>query len=199
MSNIAYIRVSTIDQNEARQKEALQNYNIDKWYIEKISGKNTDRPEFKNMMDYIREGDTIYIKDFSRLSRSTSDLLNIIETLEKRKITLISLKENIDTSTPTGKLMLTMIGAINEFERTNLLERQKEGIEIAKKQGKYKGRKAIEKPENWEQVYILYLKKEITALDAMKKLNLKKNIFYKFAKESNKEFFITKRPSEVPA
>lgn len=199
MSNIAYIRVSTIDQNEARQKEALQNYNIDKWYIEKISGKNTDRPEFKNMMDYVREGDTIYIKDFSRLSRSTSDLLNIIETLEKRKITLISLKENIDTSTPTGKLMLTMIGAINEFERTNLLERQKEGIEIAKKQGKYKGRKAIEKPENWEQVYILYLKKEITALDAMKKLNLKKNIFYKFAKESNKEFFITKRPSEVPA
>lgn len=199
MSNIAYIRVSTIDQNEARQKEALQNYNIDKWYIEKISGKNTDRPEFKNMMDYIREGDTIYIKDFSRLSRSTSDLLNIIETLEKRKITLISLKENIDTSTPTGKLMLTMIGAINEFERTNLLERQKEGIEIAKNQGKYKGRKAIEKPENWEQVYILYLKKEITALDAMKKLNLKKNIFYKFAKESNKEFFITKRPSEVPA
>lgn len=199
MSNIAYIRVSTIDQNEARQKEALQNYNIDKWYIEKISGKNTDRPEFKNMMDYIREGDTIYIKDFSRLSRSTSDLLNIIETLEKRKITLISLKENIDTSTPTGKLMLTMIGAINEFERTNLLERQKEGIEIAKKQGKYKGRKAIEKPENWEQVYILYLKKEITATEAMKKLNLKKNIFYKFAKESNKEFFITKRPSEVPA
>ena len=160
MSNIAYIRVSTIDQNEARQKEALQNYNIDKWYIEKISGKNTDRPEFKNMMEYVREGDTIYIKDFSRLSRSTSDLLNIIETLEKRKITLISLKENIDTSTPTGKLMLTMIGAINEFERMNLLERQKEGIEIAKKQGKYKGRKAIEKPENWEQVYILYLKKE---------------------------------------
>lgn len=199
MSNIAYIRVSTIDQNEARQKEALQNYNIDKWYIEKISGKNTDRPEFKNMMEYVREGDTIYIKDFSRLSRSTSDLLNIIETLEKRKITLISLKENIDTSTPTGKLMLTMIGAINEFERTNLLERQKEGIEIAKKQGKYKGRKAIEKPENWEQVYILYLKKEITATEAMKKLNLKKNIFYKFAKESNKEFCIAKCPSEVPA
>lgn len=197
MSNIAYIRVSTIDQNEARQKEALQNYNIDKWYIEKISGKNTDRPEFKKMMDYVRESDTLYIKDFSRLSRSTSDLLNIIETLEKRKITLISLKENIDTSTPTGKLMLTMIGAINEFERTNLLERQKEGIEIAKKQGKYKGRKAIEKPENWEEVYILYLKREITATEAMRKLNLKKDIFYKFAKDSNKEFFITKRPSEI--
>lgn len=185
MSNIAYIRVSTIDQNEARQKEALKKYNIDKWYIEKVSGKNTDRPKFKEMIEYVREGDTIYIMDFSRLSRSTSDLLKIMETLQKRKITLISLKENIDTSTPTGKLMLTMIGAINEFERANLLERQKEGIEIAKKNKKYKGRKPIEKPEKWEEVYISYLKREISAAEAMKKLNLKKDIFYKFVKESN--------------
>lgn len=200
MSNIAYIRVSTIDQNEARQKEALKPYNIDRWYIEKVSGKNTDRPKFKEMMEYIREGDAIYIKDFSRLSRSTADLLKIIETLEKRQIRLISLKENIDTSTPTGKLMLTMIGAINEFERTNLLERQREGIEIAKKNGKYKGRKEIKKPENWDEIYFSYLKKEITAAEAMKKLNLKKNTFYKFAKESNKEFFIAKRPTkEIPA
>lgn len=196
MSNIAYIRVSTVDQNEARQREALKLYNIDKWYIEKVSGKNTDRPKFLEMMEYIREGDVVYIKDFSRLSRSTADLLKIIETLEKRKITLISLKENIDTSTPTGKLMLTMIGAINEFERTNLLERQREGIEIAKKNGKYKGRKMIKKPKQWEEVYFSYLKKEITAAEAMKKLGLKKNTFYKFAKESSKEFFIAKRPTK---
>ena len=200
LSNIAYIRVSTIDQNEARQREALKPYNINKWHIEKVSSKNTDRPKFKEMMEYIREGDVVYIKDFSRLSRSTADLLKIIETLEKRQITLISLKENIDTSTPTGKLMLTMIAAINEFERTNLLERQREGIEIAKKEGKYKGRKAIKKPEQWEEVYFSYLKKELTAAQAMKKLNLKKNTFYKFAKESNKEFFTLKRPiKEIPA
>lgn len=199
MSNIAYIRVSTIDQNEARQKEALKPYNIDKWYIEKASGKNTDRPKFKEMMEYIREGDTVYIKDFSRLSRSTSDLLRIIETLDKQKINLISLKENLNTSTPTGKLMLTMIAAINEFERANLLERQKEGIEIAKKNGKYKGRKAIEKPDNWNDIYISYLQKEITVAEAMKKLHLKKNTFYKFAKESNKEYCIAKCPSKIGA
>ena len=152
MSNIAYIRVSTIDQNEARQVAALKPFNIDKWFIEKISGKNTDRPKFTEMMNYIREGDTIYIKDFSRLSRSTRDLLNIIDELKNKEIRLISLKENLDTSTPTGKLMLTMIAAINEFERTNLLERQKEGIKIAKEKGVYKGRKPIEKPLNWCEV-----------------------------------------------
>ena len=95
MSNIAYIRVSTIDQNEARQVAALKPFNIDKWFIEKISGKNTDRPKFTEMMNYIREGDTIYIKDFSRLSRSTRDLLNIIDELKNKEIRLISLKENL--------------------------------------------------------------------------------------------------------
>ena len=181
MSKIGYIRVSAIDQNEARQVEALKKYNIDKFFTEKKSGKNTDRPEFKKMMDYIREGDTIYIKDFSRLSRSTSDLLNIIEELKNKNVNLVSLKENLNTSTPTGKLMLTVIAAINEFERLNLLERQREGIEIAKKNKKYKGRKPIEKPKNWETIFKMYLKKEITANQAMDKLNLKRNIFYNFA------------------
>lgn len=188
MSNIAYIRVSTIDQNEARQVAALKPFNIDKWFIEKISGKNTDRPKFTEMMNYIREGDTIYIKDFSRLSRSTRDLLNIIDELKNKEIRLISLKENLDTSTPTGKLMLTMIAAINEFERTNLLERQKEGIKIAKEKGVYKGRKPIEKPLNWCEVYNQYKTKEITAAEAMKKLNLKHTIFYKFVKEEKNNY-----------
>lgn len=122
---IAYIRVSSIDQNEQRQIEAMQRYNIEKWFIEKVSGKDTNRPKLKEMLDFAREGDTIHIHDFSRLARSTKDLLDIVELLNSKGITLISNKENIDSSTPTGKLMLTMIGAINEFERTNLLERQK--------------------------------------------------------------------------
>lgn len=138
---IAYIRVSSIDQNEQRQIEAMQRYNIEKWFIEKVSGKDTNRPKLKEMLDFAREGDTIHIHDFSRLARSTKDLLDIVELLNSKGITLISNKENIDSSTPTGKLMLTMIGAINEFERTNLLERQKEGIAIAKREGKYKGLK----------------------------------------------------------
>lgn len=140
---IAYIRVSSIDQNEKRQIEAMQRYNIEKWFIEKVSGKDTNRPKLKEMLDFAREGDTIHIHDFSRLARSTKDLLDIVELLNNKGITLISNKENIDSSTPTGKLMLTMIGAINEFERTNLLERQREGIAIAKRDGKYKGRKAV--------------------------------------------------------
>ena len=141
---VQYIRVSTIEQNEARQIEALEKYGIDKWYIEKVSAKDTNRAKLNEMLDFVREGDYIYILDFSRLARSTKDLLGIIELLESKKVFLISAKENIDTSTPTGKLMITVIGAINEFERQNMLERQREGIVIAKTLGKYKGRKEVQ-------------------------------------------------------
>ena len=152
--NIAYIRVSTVEQNESRQVEGLKKYDIDKMFQEKVSAKDTNRLELKAMLEFAREGDTIYVWDFSRLARSTKDLLNIVEQLDQKKIHLRSIKENLDTSTATGKLMLTMIGAINEFERANLLERQKEGIAIAKKQGKLKGRKAIVYPANWNEVYL---------------------------------------------
>lgn len=127
------------------------------------------------MLDFAREGDTIYVWDFSRLARSTKDLLNIVEQLENKKIHLISVKENLDTSTPTGKLMLTMIGAINEFERNNLLERQREG--------KFKGRKPIDYPENWNEVYTRWKNREITAKEAMYILKLKRNTFYKLLKK----------------
>lgn len=140
---IAYVCVSSLEQNEARQIEALEKFGIDKWFKEKVSGKNTDRPQLQEMLAFAREGDTVYIHDFSRLARSTKDLLTLVETFQSRRITLISNKESIDTSTPTGKLMLTMIAAINEFERTNLLERQREGIAIAKRNGVYTGRKTI--------------------------------------------------------
>ncbi len=158
--HIAYIRVSTIEQNEQRQIEAMQRYGIDKWFIEKVSGKDTNRRKLQEMLEFAREGDTVHIHDFSRLARSTKDLLEIVEYLTQKGVTLISNKENIDTSTPTGKLMLTMIGAINEFERMNLLERQREGIAIAKREGKYKGRKPISLPA-FEAQYQRYLKREI--------------------------------------
>lgn len=187
MAKIGYIRVSSIDQNQDRQEEALKNYRIDKFFKEKVSAKDTKRPQLQAMLEYAREGDTIYILDFSRLARSTKDLLSIIETLEERDIKLISVKENLDTSTPQGKLMLTMLAAINQFERDNLLERQREGIAIAKKKGVYKGRKKIRKPSNWDEVYPLYLTRQITGVEAMKRLNLKKNTFYKFLKEVEHE------------
>ena len=181
--NIAYVRVSTVEQNEARQVEALKGKNIDKWFIEKVSAKDTKRPKLKEMLDYAREGDTVYIHSFDRLARSTSDLLEIAEALQNKGIYLISIKESIDTSTSTGKLMLTMIGAISEFERANLLERQREGIAIAKQEGKYTGRKKIDFPKDWEEVYSKYKTRELKANEAMEQLGLKRNTFYNLAKE----------------
>lgn len=181
--NIAYVRVSTVEQNDGRQLEGLKQYNIDKWFTEKISAKDTNRPELKKMIDFAREGDTIYIWDFSRLARSTKDLLDLVETFKEKGIHLISVKENLDTSTPAGKLMLTMIGAINEFERANLLERQREGIALAKREGKYKGRKEIGYPENWSEVYSKWKSRELTGTKAMELLELKRNTFYKLVKD----------------
>ena len=177
--NIAYIRVSTIDQNEERQIKAMEKEDIKKYFIEKVSAKDTNRPKLLEMMDFARESDVIYIKDFSRLARSTHDLLNIVKQLDQKSVKLISLKENLDTNTSTGKLMLTMIAAIYEFERSNMLERQREGIAIAKSKGAYKGRKKVEKPENWSEVYPRWKNRELTASKAMEIMGLKRNTFYK--------------------
>ena len=184
--NIAYVRVSTVEQNESRQIEGLRKYEIDKIFEEKVSAKDMNRPQLKAMLEFAREGDKIYIWDFSRLARSTKDLLEIVESIEKKGIVLISIKENLDTNTATGKLMLTMIGAINEFERANLLERQREAIFIAKQKGKFKGRKSIDYPKDWEVVYEKWRSREITANKAMEVLGLKRNTFYKLVKKFNR-------------
>lgn len=184
---IAYIRVSTQEQNTESQREILKQYNIDKFFEEKVSGKNTNRPKLLEMLDYIREGDIVYIKDFSRLARSTQDLLRIIEKLKNKNVKLVSIKEQLDTSTPSGKLMVTMLGAIYEFERDNLLERQKDGIAQAKKEGKYKGRKKIKKPDNWQEVYSDWLTRKITSKKACELLNLKPNTFYNFINEEKRK------------
>ena len=184
---IGYARVSTVEQNEQRQIEGLQKYGIDKWYIEKISAKDTNRPKLQEMLEFAREGDTIYIHDFSRIARSTKDLLNIIELLNDKNIHLVSNKENIDTSTPTGKLLVTMIGAINEFERQNILERQREGIEIAKRQGKFKGRKEIIiDDDTFSMQYERYLKREITKTELASILDVSRPTLDKLIKANEK-------------
>ena len=179
---IGYIRVSTVDQNDDRQLVTMEKYNVEKIFREKVSAKDTNRPELQSMLDFAREGDTIVVHDFSRLARSTKDLLGIVEDLEDRGITLISAKENIDSSSATGKLMLTMIGAINEFERANLLERQREGIQIAKEKGKYKGRKEI-KIDNFEEYYNRYLNREFTKSSLSKELNISRVTLDKLIRE----------------
>lgn len=185
MSNIAYVRVSTVEQNEQRQIDGIKNKaNIDKWFIEKASAKDTNRPELQSLLDYVREGDTVYIHDFSRLARSTKDLLDIVETLKNKGVTLYSNKESIDTSTPNGKLMLTMIGAIYEFERANMLERQREGIAIAKKEGKYKGGQ-VKKIDLtlFEKHYNRYLQREINKMQLAEILNISRPTLDKLIKE----------------
>ena len=141
---VGYSRVSTVEQNEARQLEKLKELGCEKIYIDKCSGKNTNRPEFNKMMDYVREGDIVYVTEWSRLSRSTMDLLTTLNSLENKGVIVKSIKENFDTSTPQGKLILTVFAAISQFERELILQRQAEGVEIAKQQGKYKGRKCKE-------------------------------------------------------
>lgn len=182
--NIAYVRVSTVEQNEARQLEALEKYNIDKWFTEKVSAKDTNRPQLQAMLDFAREGDTVYIHEFSRLARSTKDLLEIVEELNNKGVQLVSNKENLDTSTPTGKLMLTMIGAIAEFERQQILERQKEGIAIAKKEGKFKGRqvKAIDE-EIFSKYYAEYKLRRINKTQLAEKLNISRPTLDKLLKD----------------
>lgn len=184
MAHIAYVRVSTAEQNEARQIEALKKHNIDKWFTEKVSGKNMNRPQLEAMLDYVREGDTVYIHDFSRLARSTKDLLSIVEQLQEKGVHLVSNKENLDTSTPTGKLMLTMIAAINEFERENLLERQREGIAIAKEQGKFKGGqvKRID-DKTFTEAYERYQRRELTKTQLAAELKISRPTLDKLIKD----------------
>lgn len=180
---VSYVRVSTEDQNEARQVEALEKFQIERWFKEKVSGKNiTHREQLKLLLDFVREGDEVYVMDFSRLSRSVGDLLHIVETLDNKGVKLVSLKESLDTSTATGKLMLTVIGAIAEFERQNILERQREGIAIAKREGKYKGRRAKEL-ENFDMVYESWKNGEITAVKAAQLLEINRGTFYQRVKK----------------
>ncbi len=183
MSKVGYIRVSAIDQNTERQEVALKELNVNKIFTEKLSGKNTNRPELHKMLEYVREGDTLYIESISRLARSTKDLLSLVQTLQEKGVDLVSLKENIDTTTPQGRFILTIFGALSELERENILQRQREGIEIAKQNGKVLGRPIIESPKDWDKVISLWKRGEITATESMKRLNLTKATFYRRVKQ----------------
>jgi DNA invertase Pin-like site-specific DNA recombinase len=185
--NIAYVRVSSADQNTARQLEALKNYNIDKYYEEKISGKDTNRPMLKAMLEFAREGDTVYIESISRLARNTLDFLKIVEQLTEKGIKLISLKESIDTSTPQGKFMLSVFAALSQLERDTIKQRQREGIDLALKQKRPYGRPKIEINDKFKTVYRQWKDGKITAVEAMKLAGMKKNTFYNRVKELEKQ------------
>jgi DNA invertase Pin-like site-specific DNA recombinase len=183
-ARLAYVRVSTISQNESRQLEALKLHDIapEHIYIDKASAKDTERPKLKELLTYARKGDTIYIHSFDRLARNTKDLLHLVEHFNEQGITLISIKENLDTSIPQGKMMLTMLGAIAEFERAMIKERQLEGIAIAKEQGKFKGGKA-KQVDNFQEHYDRYMKREVTKVSLAKELSISRVTLDKMIRE----------------
>jgi len=178
---IGYIRVSSQDQNTIRQEVLMESLGVDEIYIDKMSGKNTRRPELIKMMDYVRRGDVVIVESISRFARNTKDLLELTEQLTSKGVEFISKKEAIDTTTPTGKLMLTIFSAVAGLEREYIIQRQREGIAIAKDQGKYKGRKPLVRP-NAEKVLSKWRAREITAVSAMRELKMSKSTFYRMAK-----------------
>ena len=182
--NIGYARVSTESQETARQERAFKELGIEKVFIDKASGKNAERKQLKEMLTYIREGDTVTVESISRIARNTRDLLTITETINSRGANFVSLKEAINTSTPQGKFIFTLFGAMAELERECIVQKTREGVAIAKEQGKYKG-----KPK--KKIDEVAFRKEVkrwrdgsqTAREAMRALNLKPNTFYRRVKE----------------
>ena len=182
---IGYIRVSTQEQNTVRQEALMESLGVDEVYIDRMSGKNTGRPEIRRMLEYVRRGDTVIVESISRFARNTRDLLELVESLTAKGVEFVSQKESIDTTTPTGKFMLTVFGAVAELEREYILQRQREGIEIAKQQGKYTGRRPVIHPD-FDKVTAQWRRGELTAVQAMKRLGMSKATFYRYVKAVHK-------------
>ena len=183
-----YCRVSTEQQNEERQIKAAEQLGIEKEniYIDKQSGKNTERKELKRLLSFCRKGDIVYCESISRIARNTKDLLNIVDELQKKEVEFVSLKENIDTTTPQGKFMLTIFGAMATLERECMLQNQADGIAAAKEQGKYKGRKPKDINQlEFEKMCAEWRKGERTAVSIQRKFNITAQTFYRWVKEKN--------------
>ena len=183
---VGYIRISTPEQNIARQEVLMQELGVEKVFLDRMSGKNTDRPQLKQMLSFVRQGDTVIVESISRFARNTRDLLDLVEQLSAKGVEFVSRKEQIDTTTPTGKFMLTVFGAVAELEREYILQRQAEGIAIAKANGVYQGRKPIVRPE-FETITAMWKSGRITAVEAMKRLNMKPSTFYRKVRQLEQE------------
>ena len=190
---IGYVRVSTEEQNTARQDVLMSQLGVEKVFTDKASGKSKDRPGLIEMMDFVREGDTVIVESISRFARSTVDLLSLVERLTAKKVEFLSQKESIDTTTPQGRFMLTVFGAMAQLEREQTRQRQAEGIAIAKAAGKYKGRKPIDVDEAlFTEQYRLWKNGETAPKFMMKKLGLKPATFYRKVREYEEKHGIRK-------
>lgn len=164
----------------------MQTLQVDEVYMDRVSGKHKERPELTKMMDYVRRGGTVIVESISRFARNTRDLLELVEQLRIKEVSFVSQKEAIDTTTPAGRFMLTVFGAVAELERDYILQRQQEGIAIAKKQGKYKGRKPLA-PANLAMVVRQWKNGNITATQAIRRLGMSKATFYRKVRQLNQD------------
>ena len=181
---VGYVRCSTVEQNEARQMAMMEEQQVEKIFIDKKCGKDTDREQFKEMMQFLRSGDTLVVESISGIARNTRDLLKTVSELTDKGVEFLSLKESIDTTTPQGHFVLTVFAALEDLERESILERKREGIAMAKAEGKYNGRQRIAIDEQWfRTVCAGWRAGEIAAVSAMRELNLKPNTFYRRVKE----------------
>ena len=177
MKKIAYARVSTEQQSLNRQLDALERYGYDEIFTEKMTGTKADRPELDKVRMIVREGDVVVVESLSRLGRSSKDLLNLLDEFEQKGVQVVSLKENIDTSTPTGKLITTVLSAISQFERDLIVQRTQEGLAAAKARGgKTGGRPPVDKKAIDRAVKLyqsqMYSIKEITAMCGVSQASL---------------------------
>lgn len=181
MANIGYVRVSSKDQNTGRQFAVMEECGIklDRTYEEHVSGKNiADRPQLLAMLDYIREGDIVYIESISRLARNTVDFLDIANRLKEKGVGLISLKESIDTSTPQGRFVTTLFAAFAELERDFIRERQREGIDLCLREGRPYGRPRRSFDDIWKENYRQWRARKITSKEFMFREHLSSSGFY---------------------
>jgi DNA invertase Pin-like site-specific DNA recombinase len=172
MAIYGYVRVSSEDQNEARQIEALNKYNIDKWFIEKVSGRDMNRPKLQALLKCAQAGDSIVVESLSRLTRKVIDFLELMESFKARGIIFESLKEGLNTNSTFGKFSMTIFAAVSELERDTINQRQAEGIAIAKREGKYKGRRATPRPARWAEYLGLLRERKITKRELARMLKI---------------------------
>jgi len=181
---VMYQRVSSTDQNLARQEQWASRYEVERVFADKCSGKSADRPELRKMLEFVRDGDVVIVESIDRLARCVKDLLEIVEKLKNKNVQFISIKENIDTNTPTGKFCLTLFGSLAELERDTIRERQKEGIALAKQRGVYKGRAPMKIDiEKFKSMCNEWKNGGRTAASIQREFNITGTTFYRWAKQ----------------
>jgi len=185
INTYAYCRVSTKEQNDHRQLLAMEDYGIpqERIFSEKLSGKDTKRPVLQSLMDTVQRGDTIVVESISRFARNTKDLLMLVEKLTNKGVEFISLKEHIDTTTPTGRFMLTVFAAASELEREYTLMRQAEGIAAARARGIKFGRPVKKPPKNFEQLATQWNCGKLGTQDFIKQSELSEATLYRRLRE----------------